>query len=236
MATTAVRYSHPNVDASDSAKDFTWEKGVPVTPFWDGLDWVICTHFLGNFTPEELSTLPIDASNSANLTTKEKTELLLKLLQDKQSDANVTPDSRSGETLLLAIHILQKNLGLVKEAGETIRALTSANEGKTNSAFQQVLAHQLIDEGLYAEAEKMIRPACDQIDVSRLGKNSPQGIGFQRTLLEALWKQGGERREEAERVVEEIEKRIEGMVGGRFGVYVDAEREELARLLGKLKG
>ncbi|KAK4450616.1 hypothetical protein QBC34DRAFT_493838 [Podospora aff. communis PSN243] len=244
--TTTLRYSHPNVDASDAAKSFRWEKGVPVTPFWDGLDWVICTHFLRNFTPDQLPTLPIDASNSSNLTTKERTQLLLKILQDKQRSSTsstttttspsnspeVTPEE--AETLLFSIHLLQKNLGLVSAAGESIRALVAARGG--DSAFQQTLAHQLIDEGKYAEAEAMIRPACEEIDASGLGKNSPQGIGFQRTLLEALWRQGGGKRAEAEGVVREVEGRIEGMRGGRFEVYGDAEREELGRLLGELRG
>ncbi|KAK0624398.1 hypothetical protein B0T14DRAFT_425714 [Immersiella caudata] len=236
VSNVGVRYSHSAVALSPTARQFRWETPVPTTPFWDSLPWVLCSQFLSNFTPTELSALPIDSSNSASLTTKQRTEFLLKLLQDKLTTSGMSITSPgAGANLLHAIHYLQKELGLVKEAGETIRLLLSADGGKDNIAAQQSYAHQLIDEGSFVEAEKVIRPACEDIDeYGNLGRDSPQGIGSQRTLLKALWGQGKERREEAAEVVEGIRGRIEGMKGGKFEVYVEAEREELERLLGKL--
>jgi len=104
-----------------------------------------------------------------------------------------------------AIHYLQKEFGSGKEARETIHLLISANGGRDNVAAQQSYAHQLIDEGDFVEAEKVICPACEEIDgYGNLGRDSPQGTGSRGTLLEALWGQGKERREEAKEVVEGI--------------------------------
>ncbi|KAK4155423.1 hypothetical protein C8A00DRAFT_13533 [Chaetomidium leptoderma] len=235
MATsTTLRYSNPNVSTSVSAEQFPWESGVPVNKFWKGISWMVCIHFLGNFTTEELLILPIDAAITAGLNNKEKIQLLLKILQDRSSGGAIPVNSKAWNRLMYAIFILQKELRLTQEAGRSIRALVAAEEGSPSIVMKQALAHQLIDEWKFTEAEGLIRPACDEIDATSVGRNSPQGIGYRRTLLEAIWKQGVERRDEAFEMEEEIIARIEGMAGGEFAVYVDAEREELRNLMGDL--
>lgn len=87
MATaTALRFSNPQVNGSTEAQQFPWEKGVPVNAFWDSIDWVSSIHFLGNFTPEELSELPIDGNSTASTT--DKLKFFLSLLDTKLSGQN----------------------------------------------------------------------------------------------------------------------------------------------------
>lgn len=243
-STPAVRYSNPAVDASPSAQRFSWEYPVPVTPFWDGLEWVICAAFLRNFDSTELSTLPIDPANTSGLTDKERISLLVELLQNKLTHITAAggeevKGSKKWNSLLNSIGFLQHKLGLVKESGITIRTMVaSEKEGSTHGIISKAaMARQLIDERNFAEAEELMRPACIEVDgPERKWKYSPQSVGYRRTLLEAIWKQGEERRKEAEELVEEIKELIEGMNGGKMEVYVESERETLEKLLGELKG
>ncbi|KAK0648013.1 hypothetical protein B0T16DRAFT_312337, partial [Cercophora newfieldiana] len=229
------RYSNPAVDASPSAQLFSWETPVPINPFFDGIPWVICSSFLHNFTPSELSTLPIDTTNAAGLNANDKIALLLKILQEKFASDDVKKGSKEWRSVLGSISFLQQKLGLVKEAGESIRTLIAAEQNGPGIALKQALGHQLINEGMYVEAEELMRPACIEVDgPDRAWKYSPQSVGFRRTLLEAIWKQGVGKREDAEDLVEEIKELIEGMRGGEMEVYVDDERETLEKLLGEL--
>ncbi len=244
---TAVRYSHPNVSHSDQAKNFSWEFAVPVNTFWDGINWVVSHHFLRNFSsssPEELAALlPTDPENTSALTHNDKLTLLLNLLQqmlsqeeDKAAAAGglAKSDPSHFYRLLHAIYVVQSELGQVEQSGQTIRALLNA-QGQTGCVYPHSMANQLIKQGSYVEAEKLMGPVCEDIhSASGFGKASPQGIGALRTLLVALWKQGAERRDEAEGVLKDIEDAIEGMRGGRFEVYVDAEREEIEKVRSEL--
>jgi hypothetical protein len=73
---------------------------------------MVCIHFVGNFTPDELLTLPIDAGNTAGLTNKkEKTQLLLKILQDRVSGVAIPANSKTWDGVTYAISILPTGAG-----------------------------------------------------------------------------------------------------------------------------
>ena len=228
--------------SSQSAQKVSWEVPVPVNPFRDDLPWVICAPFFWHFDSAELSNPPIDPSNAAGLTEKERIAVLLELLQEKFKAFNETGGKEGGKdwsSLLRSIVFLQQKSGLVKSAGVSVRALVAAEEKSSGIGIvsKQVLAQQLIDEGDYTGAEEIMRPACIEVDgPERKWKFSPQSVGYRRTLLEALWKQGVEKRKEAEELVEEIWGLIEGMRGGTMEVYVESEKETLEERLEKLKG
>jgi len=246
MATTAtpVRFSTANVNNSAPAQNFPWEKGVPVNPFWDTIDWVSSTQFLYNFSDSERAELPIDPNSTASPDDKVKFLISLldaKLAREEEAAAASSSPKSLAETkpkvwrnLIFAKHVLQSKLGLVSEAGKSIRALAE-RFGEKDEVLQQALANQLVAEGDYVVAEKIMGPIVGVLDAD-LTKASPQAIGARRALLSAVWKQGVERRADAEKVVADIKESIQGMVGTKYEVYVGSEGEELERLLAELKG
>lgn len=68
-----------------------------------------------------------------------------------------------------------------------------------------------------------------------MGKDSPQALGAGRIIVEATWRQGGQRRGDAERLLEEMRGLVEGMGGGDFGVYQEDERGYLQKLDERLR-
>ncbi|KAK1757300.1 hypothetical protein QBC47DRAFT_375636 [Echria macrotheca] len=234
----AVRFSNANVNKSASAQQFSWEKAVPMNAFWDGIDWVSCIHFLGNFSDEERSELPIDPNSTAS--TDDKVKLLISLLDAKlaKEEAAAAPKSlaetqpKAWRRLLHAKYVLQSRLGLVSDAGQSIRKLVE-HFGDTDEVLQSSLADQLVVEGDYAQAEKIMGPVVATMDAD-MTKASPQAIGSRRILLSAIWKQGPSRRADAENVVAEIKESIQGMVGTKYEVYVKSEEEELDKVLAEL--
>ncbi|KAK0702770.1 hypothetical protein B0H67DRAFT_595082 [Lasiosphaeris hirsuta] len=237
-AATPVRFSNANINRSASAQQFSWERGVPVNAFWDGIDWVSSIHFLGNFSDEERLELPIDPDSTAS--TNDKVKLLISLLGAKlaKDEATAAPNSlaetqpKAWRSLVHAKYVLQSRLGLVADAGQSIRRLVE-HFGDTDDVLQQSLADQLVKEGDYAQAEKIMGPVVAILD-SEMTKASPQAIGSRRSLLSAIWKQGPSRRADAEEVVAEIKQSIQGMVGTKYDVYVKAEEEELDKVLARL--
>jgi len=239
MATagTPVRFSNHNVDKSPSAQQFPWEQGVPVNPFWDDIDWVTGIHFLGNFSDEERSELPIDPNSIA--ATNDKIKLLISLLDAKlaNDETSAAPKSsaetqpKAWRSLVLAKYVLQSRVGLVTEAGQSIRQLVEHFGDSADDVLKHCMADQLVEEGGdYVRAEKIMGPLVAALD-GQMTRASPQAIGGRRSLLRAVWKQGASRRADAEGVVEEIRGSIRGMVGTKYEVYVKDEEEELGRVL-----
>ncbi|KAK5662652.1 hypothetical protein OQA88_8568 [Cercophora sp. LCS_1] len=233
-----VRFSNPEVNTSESAQKFSWEKGVPVNAFWDSIDWVSAIHFLGNFSDEERSQLPIDPNSTAS--TEDKAKLLVSLLDAKlaQEETAAAPKSlaetqpKAWRRLVHAQYVLQSKLGLVSDAGQSIRKLIE-HFGDKDYVLKNSLADQLVKEGDYVQAEKMMVSIVAATDAD-MTKESPQGIGSRRSLLSAIWKQGPSRRADADTLVAEIKEAVQGMVGTKYEVYVKDEEEELERLLAEL--
>ncbi|KAJ6438097.1 Nuclease S1 [Purpureocillium lavendulum] len=242
METTAafpVRFSCPKVNETPSAQQFPWEHGVPVNTFWNDFEWTQAGGFLHHFSDEERAELPIDPNSTASL--NDKLKLLLSLLDSKfaKEEAAVAPASLVQakpdiwRSLTSSRIHMQMELGLVSDvdALQSVRKLDEFWAPGVN--YQQFLAYLLIRGGDCVEAEGIIGPAIEELDTI-LTRASPQAIGYRRTKLEAIWKQGSSRRADAESMIVEIKSSIQAMVGTRFEVYFEEETETLDKLLAKL--
>lgn len=241
MTTQAVRYSTANVGKSSQAQSFPWEGPIPVTPFWDSLTYSAARNFLTCFTSSELDHLPIDPTSTAN--NDKKLELLLQILTNKLTtkQSASTPNSlhetdyNTWNTLHLAIFSIQSDLNLLPEAEQTARIMADNRPDKSNLSPLHALADILLRRGKYPEAENQEREVCAWMDSHpRLGRDSPQALSARRIIAEAMWKQGVERRGEAERMVGEIWEMIGGMGEGKFAVYKEEEGMLTGEFLGRL--
>jgi len=232
-----VRYSAPNIG---NAKNFTWEYPVPDNAFWNDLKFVVGRNFLSSFSsPEEISQLPIDPNSTQSKS--EKLQLLLRLLQEKIAarDAQASPqtfydvDYEAWDTAWLAVYTMQYELGL-PEAEQTIRMLIDRRKNKANLSHFHSLAALLFDKGRYAEAEETERPVLDWL-VGRLGDTSPQALGSRRIIARSIWKQGPERRAEAEALFEQVKRFIEESGSGKYAVYKDEQMEETEKMIADLR-
>ncbi|OJJ67565.1 hypothetical protein ASPBRDRAFT_134965 [Aspergillus brasiliensis CBS 101740] len=212
-------------------KDPRWEKPVPVSPFWNSIDYSIARNFLANFSSAELAQLPIDEDSSADQ--RCKLLLLLRLLQRKldQKEAATSPpqtlyvsDYQQWYRLWQGIYALQDELNL-PEAEQTVRMLVEKTPYKTNVVPSHMLAEHLVKVGKYEEAEWTERPICAWMDARpHLGPSSPQALNARRLIAQAVWGQGPSRRSEAEALIAEIHWIVEEMGEGQFAVYQAEER------------
>jgi len=69
----------------------------------------------------------------------------------------------------------------------------------------------------------------------RLGKDSPQALGTTRTIIEAPWKQGGNKVMKAHRLAEETGELMEAMGTSKFAKYQEEERQMLRDLVAQLE-
>jgi hypothetical protein len=107
---------------------------------------------------------------------------------------------------------------------------------KSNVVPLHMLAEYFVKVGKYKEAEETERPVCAWMDVRpHLGIASPQDINARREIAEALWFQDPSRRVEAEALLAEIHGIVDGMSGGKFGVYQDEERRLNEAMMAKLE-
>lgn len=95
---------------------------------------------------------------------------------------------------------------------------------KSNMSHPHNLAFMLLNKGDYVGAEKMELEAKPWLE-GKLGMDAPQVMKAWRTLVQAVWKQGPGRREDAERLLGEMGRLIEGMRGGTYGMYEQDERK-----------
>lgn len=239
-APEGVRYSTPNMQGKPEARNFTWEYPVPENAFWNDLKFVVGRNFLSSFSPEQISQLPIDANSTQSKS--EKLEVLLRLLQEKiaAEDAKASPqtfydvDFEAWETAWLGVHTMQYNLGRIPEAEQTLRMLIDRRKNKTNLSHFHSLSVMLFEQGRYAEAERMERPVLDWL-VGRLGDTSPQALGSRRIIARSIWKQGPERRAEAEVLFEEVKRLVEESGSGKYAVYKDEQMEVTETMIGDLR-
>jgi hypothetical protein len=237
MAGSGVRYSQDK--DIGTAKNFSWEYPVPKNAFWNDLKFVVGRNFLQSFSLEEFEKLPIDPESTQDRNTK--LELLLELLRQKlaSEDALVAPetfydvDYPAWDTLWLAIFTMQDELGH-PNAEQTIRMMFDRRKNKDNLSHLHTLSVLLFDKGEYAEAEEVERPVLVWLD-RRLGKDSPQALGSRRIIARSIWKQGLERRSEADRFFLEVKEIIDGMSGGKYAVYQDEQRETTVKMIDDLE-
>lgn len=233
-----ARYSTPNIGA---AKNFSWEYPVPDNAFWNDLKFTVGRNFLSSFSsPEEIAQLPIDPSSTQSKS--EKLELLLRLLQEKIAarDEEASPqtfydvDYEAWDTTWLAVHTIQYELGCLPEAEQIIRMLMNRRKNKANLSHFHSLSVLLFEQGRYSEAEEVERPVLDWL-VGRLGDTSPQALGSRRIIARAIWKQGSERRSEAEALFEEVKRLAEESGSGKYAVYRDDQMEETETMIADLR-
>ncbi|KAK0652629.1 hypothetical protein B0T16DRAFT_427034 [Cercophora newfieldiana] len=234
-----TRYSTPNITAT--AKSFSWEYPVPDNAFWNDLKFTVGRNFLSSFSsPEEIAQLPIDPNSTQSK--PEKLELLLRLLNKKIAarEGEASPqtfydvDYEGWDTAWLGVHTLQYELGRIPEAEQTIRMLADKRRNKANLSHFHSLSVLLFEQGKYAEAEEVERPVLDWL-VGRLGDTSPQALGSRRIIARSIWKQGPERRAEAEALFEEVKRLAEESGSGKYAVYKDEQVEETETMLADLR-
>ncbi|CAI7610693.1 unnamed protein product [Penicillium crustosum] len=225
-AVSSFRYSTGKIATAEAAKSFSWEAPVPVNPFWDSFSYSTARNFLGNFSEHELKQLSVDP-----------------LLRNKlaKEEAATSPQSlyevnyAQWSQLWQGIYILEDELDL-PQAEDTIRMLLEKRPDSSNVIPPHMLADHLVKVGKYREAEEVVRPVCQWMDVNpKLGKASPQALSARRTIARALWGQGPSRRSEAEALVAEIHELIDGMAGSKFGIYQEEEASLHKELVAELK-
>jgi hypothetical protein len=232
------RYSQKQKDIGE-AKNFSWEYPVPINAFWDPLDFLIGRNFLQCFSADEISQLPLDDSLSKD----GKLELLLKLLQDElaSEDKAAAPqtlydvDFPAWDKLLLAIHTMQLRLKRLDSAESTLRELIDRRKDPTNLCHLHSLSCLLEQRGDYMGAEQTERLVKVWLD-GKLGNDSPQSLGSRRIIARNLWRQGGEKRGEARRGIEEVRGLIEGSGGGRYAVYRDEQKRITEEIVKGMEG
>ncbi|CAI7632024.1 unnamed protein product [Penicillium discolor] len=221
-AVSSFRYSTGQIATAEAAKSFSWEAPVPVNPFWDSFSYSTARNFLGNFSDHELKQLsvnPVGINPDDTADQQKKLQLLLQLLRNKLAKEEATTSPQS-----------------LYEAEDTIRMLVEKRPDTSNVIPPHMLADHLVKVGKYSEAEEVVRPVCEWMDVNpKLGKASPQALSARRTIARALWGQGPSRRSEAEALVAEIRELIDGMAGSKFGIYQEEEASLHKELVADLK-
>lgn len=177
-------------------------------------------------------------------TTITKLRLLLRLLREKlaRKEAAALPPQSLYETdykqwysLWQGVYEMEDKLDL-QEAEQTIRMLVARTQDQSDVRPPHMLADHLIKIGKYKEAEDTERPVCAWMDTRpRLGKSSPQAINARRIIARALWCQGPPRRAEAVALLAEINEIVDGMGGGRFGIYQEEERRLNREMMAELE-
>ncbi|KAI3327415.1 hypothetical protein HD806DRAFT_392927 [Xylariaceae sp. AK1471] len=221
------------------ARDFPWEYPVPDNKFWADIPHAAAREFLQSFSAEEVAKLPIDPDSTLEL--QQKLELLLTLLKEQlaKKEANSAPDSlfdadyATWEKIHTAIFCMQRWLKDNVSAEATLRMLIDRRKDKSNLSLLQTLDFMRMERGEYEEVAKTEPEIIEWLN-GRLGKDSPQGLGSRRMLVEALWNLG--RQEEAEVLLDETRKLAGAMADGQYAKYRDVEVEAVSKLARKLKG
>lgn len=233
----------PESAQQQSIPKFEWDFDVPDTPFWKDFDMRVARNFITCYEPGELDNIPF--SKYAGLPETDKLKFLLSELESRLSahEAAVAPEKLhqanpvAWSRLLLGMSTLQKFLGMSQEEAETIRVMLSTTEGNARVPWLNMLADLDVRNGNFAEAESLAREVLPWMQKhERLGRDSPQALGTTRTIIRSMWKQGGDKLDEAKRLVGETVTLIDGMVTSKFSKYQDEERQMLTDLVSELEG
>ncbi|KAK8069257.1 hypothetical protein PG994_005873 [Apiospora phragmitis] len=235
---SGVRYSQGQKDIGE-ARHFSWEYPVPDNDFWRDLPYPLSRNFLQSFSSERLRRLSARFDDKLDRATK--LELLARLLHeesDEQDAAAAGADSSRTfydvdyirwRAVWLAISSVQLELGQRAEAESTLRMLHEKRRDPANLSHLHTLASLLLARGEYLEAERMETDVKAWLD-GCVQRDSPQALSARRMLAEATWKQGTDRRTEAEQVLDEMRVIIGKMGAGQYAVYQDEEREMMDKL------
>jgi hypothetical protein len=195
--TTRSRYFNVEITTANAAAAFSSAAPVPVSPFWDDIDYSSARKYLDNFSQYELPQLPI-GPNSADKPTA-KLQLLLRLLQEKltkdEAEAATSPPNflhgancTRWYDLWQAIYTIQSAAGFLEAAGVTARMLVVWRpDDSTDVRPRHLLAEHLVAVSEYAEVEETAQPVCAWMNAQpRLDKGSPQAISARRVIARAL--------------------------------------------------
>lgn len=232
-----------NKPSTVPAPKFEWDFDVPDTPFWKGLEFTVARNFITCYQPQELQSVSFD--EHATLPVSDRLHFLLSELHTLLSvrEAAAAPQSLhiahpdQWRRLQLGIETMQKFLGLSIDEAQTIRNVLKSTEGDARVPWLNMLADLDLRTGFFAEAEVLAREVLPWMQKhEKLGFDSPQAFGTTRMLIKSMWKQGGDKEQEARRLVAETETLIGDMRKGKFGKYQDEERKMLRDLVAELEG
>jgi len=233
------------VDTKDAAQEkpqqqkFDWDYDVPDTPFWRDLPFVAGRNFLTCYSASEIEDINFDGT----LSVPEKFTFLLSLLEARLETRKAaafpvslhTADYPEWSNLMLGIQTMQSQLGMPEEA-DTLRVMLETSQGNQRVSWLNMLGGFKLRQGEYVEAERLEREVLPFMQThERLGKDSPQALGTTRRIIEAMWKQGGSKVEEARRLAEETAELVEGLRTSKFAKYQEEERQMLRDLVAQLE-
>jgi hypothetical protein len=225
-------------DTAQQQPKFEWDYDVPDTPFWRDLPFTSGRNFLTCYNPSELEDMDFDGT----LSVPAKFAFLLSLLEARLATrkAAAAPvllhvaDYPEWSRLMLGIQTMQKYLDAPEQA-ERLRMLETS-EGDRRVPWLNMLAEFKLKHGEYAEAERLEREVLPWMQKhEKLGIDSPQALGTTRRIIEALWKQGGSKVDEARRLAEETAELVEAMGPSKFVKYQEEERQMLRDLVAELE-
>lgn len=222
---------------------FEWDFDVPNTPFWKDLDFSVARNFITCFQPEELQR--ISFHEHAALPVSDRLHFLLSELHLLLSTSQASAAPQSFQTthpdgwhrLQLGIETMERFLGLMDDEAETIRTMLTTTRGDARFPWLNMLAALDLRTGKYAEAEDLAREVLPWMqNHEKLGPDSPQALGTTRMLIKALWRQGGDKEQDARRLAAETETLIEDMGERKFKKYQGEERQMLRDVVAELDG
>lgn len=178
------------------------------------------------------------------LSSPDRLEYLLSQVQGKFAarEADVVPeplhtaDFDAWQDLLLAIATCQKFLDRPLDEEQTIATVLEKTNGRTRLAWLGMMADLALRNGNYAASEAAAQEVLPVWRThEKLGPDSPQALSITRTIIDSKWRQGGTKREEAKRLLEETFGLVEGLSQSKFAKYQDEEREMLLELKKELE-
>lgn len=241
--------------AAPQNNKFQWDYDVPNDEFWNSLPFTTGRNFLQCFEESEIQALSpqFDASLSAD----DKHRLLLRLTQEKLSQAeagakaqaqeeNASPNSTqqplhqrdydAWQKLMLALETMQHHLGLAADEEQTLaEMLAHPRPGQDrNWSALNMMARLWERQGRFAEAERAAEEVRPWMEAhSQVGRGSPPAMGNMRMILTAVWKQG--RFGDGRQLYEEMRALVEGMGETKFAQYQEEEGQMLDALMDDLE-
>ncbi|KAJ7837388.1 hypothetical protein B0H14DRAFT_2589239 [Mycena olivaceomarginata] len=139
--------------------------------------------------PSELEDMNFDGTLSAPAKFAFLLSLLEARLATRKAAAAPVPAARRR---LPRVGASDARIWNMPEEAETLRIMLETSEGDRRVPWLNMLAGFKLRHGEYAEAERLEREVLPWMQKrERLGIDSPQALGTTRTIIEALWKQGG---------------------------------------------
>jgi hypothetical protein len=223
---------------------FSWDFEVPQDAFWTSLPFTVGRNFLQCFSPDEIQAMTFDPALSLDgkltlLLSRAEKKLADQELASQQSSPSVhlyEQDYAQWQKLMLAVVTMHHELGQSVDEERTLGLMLEhpkPGEERNHSALNMTAAF-MEKHGRHAEAEQaalLVRPWMEAHPLVGIG--SPPAMGNMRTTLRAVWKQG--RKEDAQRLYEEMKGLVDGMGETKFSQYQEEERRMLEELMAELE-